>query len=99
MSELNYLEKRFIKDETFVSRKIGDTFIVVPIKRKASEIESIYKLDEVSSRIWELVDGEKRVEEIRDTIVDEFEVGQEEAGTDLVELLQQLESIGAVKEI
>ena len=99
MSELNYLGKRFIKDETFVSRKIGNTFIVVPIKRKASEIESIYKFDEVSSRIWELVDGEKRVEQIRDTIVDEFEVGQEEAGKDLVGFLQQLESIGAVKEI
>lgn len=93
-----YLDKRFIKDESFVSRKIGNTFIVVPIKRKASEIESIYKMDEVASRIWELIDSEKRVEQIRDTIVDEFEVSSEKAGTDLVEFLQQLESIGAVKE-
>ncbi len=54
-------------------------------------------MNEVGGRIWELVDGERHVWEMRDVIVEEFQVGQEEAEEDLREFLKQLEQIGAVK--
>jgi len=92
-----YLERRFAKDPSIVARKIADEFILVPIRRKAGDLESIYTLNEVAARIWELVDGQKRVHDIRDVIVEEFEVGPEQAEADLVELLQQLEQVGAVR--
>ncbi len=95
----DYLEKRFAKDPSIVSRKIADEFILVPIRQKVGDVESIYTMDEVASRIWELIDGEKRVEEIREAIVGEFEVSPEEAEVDLIKFLQQLEEIGAVKEV
>lgn len=82
-----------------VSRTIADETILVPIKKCASDLDSIYCLDEVATQIWELLDGKKPVEDIRDVIIEEFEVGQEEAETDLVEFLQQLENIGAVKAV
>jgi hypothetical protein len=61
-------------------------------------VDSIYTLNEVAAWAWELIDGHRQASEIRDLIVAEFEVGSEEAGADLVEFLQQLESVGAVKE-
>ena len=54
-------------------------------------------MNEVAGRIWELIDGEKRVADIRDVLIEEFEVSAEEAEADLVELLQQLEEFGAVR--
>ena len=95
----HYLEKRFARDPSIVSRKIADEFILVPIRQKAGDVESIYTLNDVAARIWELVDGEKRVKEIRDMIVEEFEVSREEAEADLLEFLQQLEQVAAVRSV
>lgn len=99
MKILDYLEKRYTKDPNIVSRKIADEFILVPIKQKAGEVNSIYTMNEVGSRIWELIDGEKPLSEIRDVLVNEFEVNTEEAEEDLIEFFQKLEQIGAVKGI
>lgn len=99
MKILDYLEKRYTKDPNIVSRKIADEFILVPIKQKAGEVDSIYTMNEVGSRIWELIDGEKPLSEIRDVLVNEFEVNTEEAEEDLIEFFQKLEQIGAVKGI
>ncbi len=99
MESKDYLGKRFAKTESIVSRRIGDEFIMVPIRRKAGEVESVYTLNEVAARIWELTDGSRSVEQVRDAIVDEFEVTPEEAQDDLVELFLQLTEIGALQEI
>jgi len=97
MKRVDYLERRLTKDPSIVSRKIADELILVPIRQKAGDIESIYTMNEVASRIWELIDGEKRVAEIGNAILEEFEVSPEEAEADLVEFLQQLEQVGAVR--
>jgi len=94
-----YLERRFAKDTAIVSRKIAEEFILVPIRQRAGDVDSIYTVNEVGSRIWELIDGEKSLSEIRDVIIDEFEVSNEEAEKDLIEFLQQLEQVGAVRPV
>ncbi len=99
MDATDYLKKHFIKTESIVSRKVGNEFIVVPISRTAGEVESIYSLNEVAAFIWELLDGKRSVQQIRDKIIDEFEVSVEAAERDLGDLLQQLLSIGASKEM
>ena len=93
------LERCFSKASNIVSRKIADEHILVPIRQKAGELESIYTLTEVASRIWELIDGKKNVEELRDTIVEEFEVTPNQAEVDLLVFLKQLEEIGAVRTV
>lgn len=99
MDKIAYLGKRFTKDPSIVSRKIAGEFILVPIKQKASDLDSIYTVNEIGSFIWEQIDVEKPLTEIRDLIVNEFEVSNEEAEKDLIEFLQQLEQVGAVKEV
>jgi hypothetical protein len=92
-----YLDRRYIKDLNIVFRKIADECILVPIKQRASDVDSIYTINEVGSFIWEQIDGVKPLSEIRDTIVNEFEVASEVAEVDLLEFLQQLEKVGAVR--
>ncbi|MBE0425856.1 MAG: PqqD family protein [Nitrospirae bacterium] len=94
-----HLNKRYMKDPSVVFRKIAEEFIMVPIKEKAQDVESIYTMNEVAGRIWELIDGEKSLFEIKNVIIDEFEVGPEVAEKDLVEFINQLEQIGAVRNI
>jgi hypothetical protein len=60
--------------------------------------ESIYTLNETGASIWELIDGRLIVSEIKESLVQEFEVKSEEAEKDLIEHLQQLEGIKAISE-
>jgi hypothetical protein len=98
MPEEKLLKRCFTKDSSIVSRKIADEFILVPIRQKAGDLDNIYTMNEVGSRIWELIDGEKPVEAIRDAIVEEFEVESAAAEADLMDFLQHLQNIGAVRE-
>lgn len=89
---MTYLEKCPKKDPNTVSRKIADEVILVPIRYNVGDLESIYTLNEVGAFIWELIDGNRKVKEIQVMIVDEFEVSPQQAETDLIEYIQQLES-------
>lgn len=99
MEATNYLRKRFARDPLIVSRRIASKFILVPIRQKAAEVQSIYNMNEVGGFIWELLDGKRRMEEVRDVIVEEFEVESKEAEADLVEFMKQLEKIDVVREV
>ena len=91
------LNQRYHKDPAMIFRQIGGESLLVPIFHHAANMDSIYVLNEVGSRIWELIDGEKPVREIRDIIVQEFEVTPQEAENDLLDFLQQLQAIGGLK--
>jgi hypothetical protein len=96
---MDYLERRYEKDPSIVHRNIVSETILVPIRRHVADLESIYTLDEVAARIWELIDGQRRVSEIRDTIVEEYAVSPDVAEVDLIEFIQQLEAIGGVRRV
>ena len=86
------------KSQDIVSRKIVDEVILVPIRRRGEDVESLYTLNEVGARIWESIDGTRQVREIRDLIVAEFDVEGAQAEADLLRLLDQLSQIGAITE-
>jgi hypothetical protein len=95
---MDFLDKIYKKSDSVVSRKIADEFILVPIRQDAGDLGNIYTLNEVGARIWELIDGKVKVKEIKDRIVEEYEVSPEEAEKDIVEHLQRLEKIKAIGE-
>ena len=95
---MDYLDKIYNKTDSIVFRKIADEFILVPIRQNVGDLESIYTLNKTAAHIWELIDGKIKVGEIKEKLIEEFEVTPEEAEKDLVEHLQQLEKIKAITE-
>ena len=95
---MDFLDKVYRKSDSIVSRKIANEFILVPIRQDVGDLGSIYTLNEVAARIWELIDGKIKASEIKNKIVEEFEVTPEEAEKDLIEHLQQLEEVKAITE-
>lgn len=91
------LNSRYRHDADIVDREIAGEVILVPIRNNVGDLESIYTLNETAARIWALLDGVRTLAEVRDALVAEFEVEPDEAETDLVELMAQLESIRAVR--
>jgi hypothetical protein len=95
---MSFLDKVYKKSDSIVFRKIADEFILVPIRQNVGDLESISTLNEVAARIWELIDGKMKVREIKDKIIEEFEVTPQRAEKDLKEYLQQLKQIEAIIE-
>jgi hypothetical protein len=56
-----------------------------------------YGLDEVGSRIWELVRAPVRVSEIRDAIAREYDVDLERCEADILAFLRQLAAKGLIE--
>ena len=95
---MDFLERVFKKSDAVVFRRIGDECILVPIRQGMGDLESIYTLNETAARIWELLDGTAKGIEIRDKMIEEFDVTPEEAEQDLVHHLRELASIKAIIE-
>jgi hypothetical protein len=96
MEKTNLLETCFTRNESFISRKVVDEFILVPIRKRTEDINSLYALNDVAAYIWDLIDGKRCVKDIKIKVVEEFAVSQEEAEIDLEEFVEQLKQIEAV---
>ena len=93
------MSKAYNKDPNIVARKIAGEMVLVPIRNNIGDLACIYNLNEIGSCIWELINGGTTVEQIRDKIVEEYEVTPDQAETDIMEFLDQLEQVGAVSPI
>jgi hypothetical protein len=95
---MSFLDRVYSKSDSLVFRKIGDECILVPIRQGVGDLNSIYTLNETAARIWELIDGKARVGEIKERLVLEYDVTASQAEEDLLEHLNQLESIKAISQ-
>src|SRR5262245_58520253 len=93
------LSARFIKDQQSVTRSIAGETIIVPIKSGVGDLNSIYTLNDVGSRIWQLIDGARSTDEIVRVITAEYEVTPAAAAQDVQELLSALESEGLIRQL
>lgn len=93
---MNTLTKHFIKDSNLVTRFITGETIIVPIKGKVGDLDSIYTLNEVGTRIWQLIDGRADTRQIVEAISREYEVTGEEATKDVIDFLELLEAASLI---
>ena len=68
-----------------VSSDLGEEVVVLDLKNGV-----YYGLDAVGARIWNLIQEPKAVNEIRDVLLDEYEVEPEHCERDLLALLEEL---------
>ena len=90
------LDQRYQRNESFVFRKIEDETILVPIKNNVGDMGCIYNLNSVGAFIWEHLDGDHTLRDIKNKLLEAFDVSSPIAETDLSEFVDQLEEIDAV---
>ena len=84
------------KKDEIISRKIAGEMLLVPVTGKLANMQRIFSLSTVSGYIWEHTDGRKNVGEITKEIMAVFDIGHQEAETDLLELLDELLKNGLI---
>ena len=87
----------FTKEKDLVTRSIADETIIVPIKNKVGDLDSIYTLNEIGTMIWELIDGKKSVSKIVEAVHNAYEVPLEEAEKDTIDFLNTLKVSGLIR--
>jgi hypothetical protein len=63
------------------------------------ETKALRGLNPVGSRVWELIDGQRSVEEIAGLVVQEFDVAPPEAAGDVHAFVQELLDKGLVTRV
>lgn len=68
----------------------------MPVRGHVGDLDSIYTLNEVGSRIWQLIDERLTVAQIAACVSAEYDVSEAEAERDVNELLVSLEAAGLI---
>jgi hypothetical protein len=82
-----------------VMRRVGREAVVVPVRNRVGDLDSVFTLNEVASRVWELLDASTPVESIVTAICSEYEVEPQVASADVAELLRSLEEAQLVQRV
>ena len=91
------LSAPFIKDDQSVTRSIAGETVIVPVRSNVGDLNSIYTLNEAGSRIWQLIDGRTRADQVVAVIVQEYDVAADEATRDVNDFLANLEAAGLIR--
>jgi len=87
------MDRRVFKHRgEFALRNVGGESILVPIRNRVGDLDSVYVFTPVAARIWSLLDGEHDLDGVVDKICDEYDVEASVVRKDLDELVSSLEA-------
>lgn len=92
-------DKKYTRKDRVVTRKILDDTILVPIRGNLADMQRIFSLNPVAEHVWENLDGEKKMGEILDTILDRFDVDRQTASADFENFIDELAKENLIVEI
>jgi hypothetical protein len=81
------LKAVFAHSPSVVSRKTGNSYVLVPVTDNIADMTSVYTLNETGSFIWELIDGSRSLQEITMQLTREYEIDFESAEKDVLEFV------------
>ena len=85
-----------VRASNCVTRAIAGETLIIPIARATADLESIFTLNAVGSRIWELLESPVAPSRVVATIVREFDVSPADATSDVAEFLASLRATGLI---
>ena len=89
----------FQRNKNFVFRQIDDETILVPIRNNVGDMDCLYNLNAIGAFIWQQLDGQKSLADVKKMVVSEFDVPDLTAEADLREFIAGLNDILAVIEV
>ncbi len=93
------MDKHFAKSEDFVQRSVAGECLLVPIRRRLTDTNSIYVLNETGAEVWQRLDGTRSLRDIAADLHAAYEVATEQLEQDLNGLIDDLISIEAIHEV
>ena len=86
------------KREEIISREIAGETILVPIRGKLVDLQHIFSLNPVGAHVWRELDGKRSLAEVRDSVLEAFEVEHDRASADVQEFVAELVDAELIEE-
>jgi hypothetical protein len=97
-SESDHWSRIYCHQKDIVSRNIAGETILVPIRGNLADMQYIFTLNSVGAYIWDQLNGEKKLADILEMILDRFEISRLEAEKDILEFIEQVSEKKLVSE-
>ena len=78
------------KSPSIVTRKTGNEYVLVPVANNIADMNSVYTLNETGAFIWELIDGERNVEDLIEAVISEYNIDRETAMADVLTFIDNM---------
>ncbi|MDP8259995.1 MAG: PqqD family protein [Candidatus Gygaella obscura] len=85
------------KEKDFVSRDFDNEAVLIPVFKKVDESNCIYSLNETGQFIWKLINGKNSLRKIRNALVKNFDITEEQAEKELSKFINSLLKVKAIK--
>jgi hypothetical protein len=86
----------YSKNPDFVFRTVAGEALLVPIRRRLDQVNSLYVLNETAAAIWGRIDGRTPTAEILEALTREFDVTPARLEQDAAGLFDDLLGIEAI---
>lgn len=63
-----------VKNNNFVTRKVGDEMVIVPLVNSVADMTRVLTLNETGTAIMEALDGKTSLKEVTTKLLDQFDV-------------------------
>lgn len=87
-------DRVFSTSSEYVHRKNPDDSVIL---MKITDDDDFFKITGVASQIWQRIDGKKSIKEILDSILNEYEVSENQLANDAEPFLQKLIELEIIK--
>jgi hypothetical protein len=98
MTDLS-LEQCFARSDGYVTRAIAEETLIVPTSQQVANLNSIYTLNDVASKIWSSLNGQMSLCQIIEIIAFEYDVSTETATGDVVDFVTELANAGLIRPV
>jgi len=73
-----------------VLRRVGKEALLVPVRNKVGDLDSIFTLNETAIAVWESLDGRASLDHVIDRLCRDYDVNRERAAEDAGEIVRTL---------
>jgi len=73
-----------------VLRRVGKEALLVPVRNKVGDLDSIFTLNETAITVWEAIEGQTSLDAVIDRLCSTYDVTREQASADVAEIVRTL---------
>jgi coenzyme PQQ synthesis protein D (PqqD) len=84
--------------DRYVTRRVGPETIIVPIRSRVGDLECIYTLNEIATRVWDALTVPRSAAQIAHTMAAEYDVPESQLLADITEFVDTLVANGLASE-
>ena len=89
-------KKVFQQNDKIVSREIAGELFLVPVSGNLANMQRMFSLTSVAAYIWQQMDGKHSLREIRDALIEQYDIDKNRADEDILEFAAGLLDAGLI---